>query len=33
MRNATDARRMVTARFQRRAAAAMSATITQFLGR
>ncbi len=31
MRNATDARMMVTARFQRRAAAGMAAAITQFL--
>ena len=31
MRNATDARMMVTARFQRRAASAMAAAITQFL--
>lgn len=33
MRNAGDARRMVTATFQRRAAAAMAAAITQFLTR
>ncbi|HWD64657.1 MAG TPA: N-acetylmuramoyl-L-alanine amidase [Solirubrobacteraceae bacterium] len=33
MRNSTDARRMVTARFQRRAGAAMAAAITQFLKR
>ncbi|HWD85701.1 MAG TPA: N-acetylmuramoyl-L-alanine amidase [Solirubrobacteraceae bacterium] len=31
MRNATDARRMVTARFQRRAASAMAASIAEFL--
>lgn len=33
MRNATDARRLVTAGFQRRAAAAMAKAITQFLTR
>jgi N-acetylmuramoyl-L-alanine amidase len=33
MRNATDARMMVTTTFQRRAAAAMATAITQFLTR
>jgi N-acetylmuramoyl-L-alanine amidase len=33
MRNATDARMMVTARFQRRAASGMAGAITQFLRR
>ncbi len=33
MRNGTDARRLVTAGFQRRAAAAMAAAITEFLTR
>ncbi|HET9719983.1 MAG TPA: N-acetylmuramoyl-L-alanine amidase [Solirubrobacteraceae bacterium] len=33
MRNATDARMMVTARFQRRAASGMAAAISQFLRR